>query len=221
MAACPLCSARKGKRACPALRGTICSACCGEKRVVEIACPSGCSWLGRGAENDMRREATSYFHQQEPEKAMRWLRTVERLGFLLEMIERAVAGTAPRSVGDADLLPALRSVHKTLESEAKGVLYEDVPTSPTAQALSRDILAGLGVLRNAMEDPRAAPGLEGARLPHWGAAEAAECVAVLAERCEFHLAGKAERGSLLEHLRRVYTPGAGLGVAEPPLIVLS
>lgn len=45
MSACVHCRGRKGKRACPALAGTICSACCGEHRLVEIQCPSDCQYL--------------------------------------------------------------------------------------------------------------------------------------------------------------------------------
>lgn len=45
MATCAHCRGRKGKRECPALRGNICSACCGEYRLVEIHCPSDCVFL--------------------------------------------------------------------------------------------------------------------------------------------------------------------------------
>jgi hypothetical protein len=43
---CVKCGLRKGKRACPALKGDICPQCCGEHRLKEIACPADCSWLG-------------------------------------------------------------------------------------------------------------------------------------------------------------------------------
>lgn len=43
---CVKCGARKGKRACPALKGDICAQCCGEHRLKSIACPSDCAWLG-------------------------------------------------------------------------------------------------------------------------------------------------------------------------------
>jgi len=65
---CPLCDERRGKRACPAKRAQICSACCGSKRLVEIACPEDCAyltgvhaaaWEGRETEHrrDVRRVA--------------------------------------------------------------------------------------------------------------------------------------------------------------------
>jgi hypothetical protein len=43
---CTHCGQRKGKRSCPALGGAICSRCCGQHRLVEIACPSDCVHLG-------------------------------------------------------------------------------------------------------------------------------------------------------------------------------
>ena len=43
---CNHCGQRKGKRSCPALAGAICSRCCGQHRLVEIACPSDCVHLG-------------------------------------------------------------------------------------------------------------------------------------------------------------------------------
>ncbi len=46
MSTCTHCGQRKGKRSCPALAGAICSRCCGQHRVVEIACPSDCVHLG-------------------------------------------------------------------------------------------------------------------------------------------------------------------------------
>jgi hypothetical protein len=46
MAACVHCGRAKGKRACPALHGAICSPCCGQHRLKTISCPSDCQWLG-------------------------------------------------------------------------------------------------------------------------------------------------------------------------------
>ena len=62
MASCPLCDARKGRRACPAKGALICPQCCGTKRLVLIDCPSDCVFLDGGAagwarETTMRRDA--------------------------------------------------------------------------------------------------------------------------------------------------------------------
>ncbi len=44
---CVSCGRRRGTRYCPALGGYICSRCCGEKRLVSIACPPSCPHLKR------------------------------------------------------------------------------------------------------------------------------------------------------------------------------
>jgi len=222
MAACPLCRSRKGKRSCPALRVAICSSCCGEKRLVEIACPSDCVYLEQGTRNDMSREAADYLRHQDPQKALRWIRTVEGLGFLLEAIERAIATASPRSLEDADLLTALASARKTFESESKGVIYEDLPTAPSLQVLTRAIVDAIRAFAKQYAQAREQAGPRGASiLPEWGPAEAAHCLAVLAERCEFHIARREETGSFIAYLRRVYPPGAQEGAPDGPRIVLA
>jgi hypothetical protein len=45
MSSCDHCHSRKGKRACPFLRGRICSVCCGENRGVKFDCPRDCPWF--------------------------------------------------------------------------------------------------------------------------------------------------------------------------------
>jgi len=42
---CPLCGTRRARRRCPALDKQICAVCCGTKRLVQISCPSDCTWL--------------------------------------------------------------------------------------------------------------------------------------------------------------------------------
>jgi len=222
MAACPLCRSRKGKRSCPALRATICSVCCGEKRLVEIACPSDCVYLEQGTRNDMSREAADYLRHQEPQKALRWIRAVEGLGFLLEVIERSIASSSLRDLEDADLLLALTSARKTFESESKGVIYEDLPTAPSLQLLTRSIMDAVRVLAKEFARVREQAGAEGAGLlPEWGPAEAAHGLEVLAERCEFHLKRREEAGSYVAYLRRVYPPGAQEAASDAPRIILT
>lgn len=55
MSQCVYCRGRKGKRPCPALGGLICSQCCGEHRVVRIACPSDCVYLDANNEYQQKR----------------------------------------------------------------------------------------------------------------------------------------------------------------------
>ncbi len=71
MAICVHCGASKGKRACPALGGEICAPCCGKYRLVEIACPADCKWLGGLAV--LRADAPVAFTADDEDAAFRKL----------------------------------------------------------------------------------------------------------------------------------------------------
>ena len=55
MSKCVFCHARKGKRPCPALQGSICSQCCGTARIVSITCPPDCHYLDSNLEYQQKR----------------------------------------------------------------------------------------------------------------------------------------------------------------------
>ena len=55
MSKCLYCHQRKGKRACPALAGLICSQCCGAHRVENIACPADCVFLDSNRDYQQKR----------------------------------------------------------------------------------------------------------------------------------------------------------------------
>src|SRR5512138_1374469 len=42
---CAICETRKPKRACPGVRGEICTVCCGTEREVTVDCPLDCVYL--------------------------------------------------------------------------------------------------------------------------------------------------------------------------------
>ena len=66
-APCPLCSARKAKRLCPALGHEICPVCCATKRLTQIRCPSGCSYLSAS------RARPATIVQRQRDRDMRFL----------------------------------------------------------------------------------------------------------------------------------------------------
>ena len=55
MSKCVYCGARKGKRPCPALSGLLCSQCCGEHRMIRIACHTDCVYLDENSEYQEKR----------------------------------------------------------------------------------------------------------------------------------------------------------------------
>jgi hypothetical protein len=137
---CPLCRQRKGKRACPARGASICSQCCGTKRLVEIDCPSDCvyltgahapGWEGRTAdrERDQRRLGPHVAELTERQ---------------LHLVLLALAGIngirgRRRELEDTVLLEAVVAVRKTVETRDRGVLYEHPAGDARAQELVQEL----------------------------------------------------------------------------------
>ncbi len=140
MSACPLCRARKGKRNCPAKGQPICAACCGAQRLVEIDCPADCTWLqgqhaghweGRETERrrDLRRVAPFVERLDEGRAQLFFLALVGLTGLRAER----------PALDDALLLDAVRSLHRTVETRRKGLLYEHPTEDARAAAVAGDL----------------------------------------------------------------------------------
>ena len=138
---CPLCGTRKERRACPALRQTICAVCCGTKRLTEIQCPDDCGYLASAREHP----AAVVKRRQEHDVAI-LLPTIEglterqyQLFFLFQnLISRHTPEGFARLVDD-DVADAAGAVASTLETAARGVIYEHAAQSPPAQRLATDM----------------------------------------------------------------------------------
>jgi hypothetical protein len=150
---CPLCRARKGKRACPAKGESICAACCGAKRRVEIDCPDDCvyltgahagAWDGRETERrrDLRRFAAHLSVLDERQLGL----------FFLTLSGLAGLRARHRDLNDRLLHSALQALRRTVETREKGVLYEHVPDDARAAGLAHD-LAGLFEARSDSGQP--------------------------------------------------------------------
>lgn len=146
---CPSCGRRKGRRECPALRGSICTICCGTKRLVEIQCPDTCPHLVSAREHP----AAVVKRQQERDVAL-LLPTIshltERQHQLFFLIHSVIARHRPDTLSrllDEDVAQAAAAVAATLETAGRGVLYEHTPASLPAQRLAREITATLAEVR--------------------------------------------------------------------------
>jgi hypothetical protein len=60
MSKCLYCHQRKGKRACPALGGMICSQCCGTNRITNIGCPTSCVFLETNDDYQQKRVGSQF-----------------------------------------------------------------------------------------------------------------------------------------------------------------
>ena len=142
---CISCGRRKGRRVCPALAGSICPACCGTKRLGEIACPPDCTYL-----------ATARHHppavvQRRQEREARFLVPLihnlsERQHRLFLFVQSVIVRARPSALPpltDRDVADAAAALAATLETERRGIIYEHHAASLPAQRLEQDLVAAV------------------------------------------------------------------------------
>ena len=145
---CPLCQARKAKRFCPAKQAHICPVCCGQKREVEIDCPSDCVYLHSGREYERARR----FRQGEAVQLTERLwskafqtRNMELLMGLWTTIDQSRSEFP--SLVDADVREVLNRLTRTFRTLESGLHYDHVPDTFTQKAL-------YGSLKSLLDKPR-------------------------------------------------------------------
>jgi hypothetical protein len=146
---CPSCNQRKGRRECPALGRSICTICCGTKRLVEIQCPDSCVHLAAAREHPA---AVVRRHQEQDvaELLPSISHLSERQQQLFFLFHGVIARHKPEPLSrlvDDDVAQAAGAVAATLETSARGLVYEHAPASLPAQRLARDITATLAEIR--------------------------------------------------------------------------
>jgi hypothetical protein len=165
---CPLCRQRKAKRSCPGVGQEICPVCCGTKRLVEIACPPTCVYL----ESAQRHPAAVVKRQQEADLTVLMGalgRVSEQQLQLFFLIQSFVTRFSAKADGigrlvDADVAEAAGAIAASFETAGRGVLYEHQATSPTGEALRRELnefLAQIGKGAGARFERMAAEVLRG------------------------------------------------------------
>ena len=132
------------------MRGSICTICCGTKRLVEIQCPDTCPHLATAREHP----AAVVKKQQERDVAV-LLPTIshltERQHQLFFLIHSVIARHKPEALSrllDEDVAQAAAAVAATLETAGRGVLYEHTPASLPAQRLAKELTAMLAEVRS-------------------------------------------------------------------------
>ena len=147
--ACPVCNRRKPRRACPAIGQSICTVCCGTKRLIEISCPSDCVHLVAAREHP----AAVVRRQQELDVAllMPTLQGLtERQHQLFFLFHSVIARHTPEGfarLNDDDVAQAAGAAAATLETASRGVIYEHAAESPTARCLGSELTAMLEEVR--------------------------------------------------------------------------
>jgi hypothetical protein len=146
---CPLCHTRKERRACPALHQTICAVCCGTKRLTEIQCPDDCIYLSSAREHP----AAVVKRRQEHDVAI-LLPTIqgltERQYQLFFLFQSLIARHTPEGLTrllDEDVAEASAALASTLETAARGVIYDHAAASLPAQRLAAEMKAMLAEMQ--------------------------------------------------------------------------
>src|SRR5687768_2917668 len=146
---CPLCRQRKARRTCPALQQSICAVCCGSKRLIEISCPSDCVYLSAAREHP----AAVVRRQQERDVAT-LLPTIRHLTerqyqlfFLFQMMVSRHKPEGFTRLLDADVAEAAGTLAATIETSARGVIYEHTAQSPLAKTLITEMNAMVAQMR--------------------------------------------------------------------------
>ncbi len=146
---CPLCQRRNAKRHCPALQQAICSVCCATKRMVEIACPETCGYLAAGRDHP----AAMVRRQQDRDVAallpsMQGLNErQQQLYFLFLSVVVTPSPDELTAPADDDVAEAAAAAAATLETAARGLIYEHSPQSVPAQRLTAGFLTLLARIR--------------------------------------------------------------------------
>src|SRR5918993_3137879 len=146
---CPSCGQRKARRACPALNSNICPVCCGTKRLIEIKCPPECGYLASA-----REHPAAVVRRRQERDVAQLLPTIrhltERQYQLFFLFHTLIARHSPQGftrLVDADVADAAAAVAATLETAARGVIYDHTPQGPPAQALATELKTMLAQMR--------------------------------------------------------------------------
>ena len=198
---CPLCGLRKARRHCPALAKSLCSVCCGTKRLVEIDCPDTCAHLSAARANPaavVKRQ-----HEADVAKLLPSIQSLtERQQQLFFLFQSVIARHQPEGFArlvDADVADAAASVAATLETAAKGVIYEHATQSTVAQKLAKELTALLQQIKEegaTVYDREAAITLraieQGARMAGGSASSGGDYLALMGRLLQINKAAAAQ-----------------------------
>jgi hypothetical protein len=175
---CAVCEQKKGKRTCPAKSASICASCCGEKRVLEIACPEDCTYLITGREHEaadyaqLLRRLDPNAQKRNEQVFLNHLNVLGRLEYSLAR-ERFLS----RDLTDNDVAQAVDLLLEKCRTEEKGVFYEKTSDDLRVESLRRVLRGVIDSFRNPQrEDGPAAISPQDSPLPLSSAIDCLECI---------------------------------------------
>jgi hypothetical protein len=190
---CVVCGKVKGKRFCPAKNGQICPTCCGEKRVLEIACPEDCQYLSSGLSYQLlKKRVGALQHEDDPLLRRKYYDVHSNYPEILTGLEETIIRFAQglRSLRDRQVHDSVALVLKTYRTEQSGVIYEHTGSDPIVNSLGRDLKTFLEGHRKLDQDQR-----------FLKTGEIVNCLEVLLADIEYHIA-EADQESYLRFIAR-------------------
>ena len=175
---CAVCEQKKGKRNCPAKNALICASCCGEKRVLEIACPETCDYLKSGRKHEAE-EYAKLLRSLDPRSQERNSRVFHDHINVLGRLEYSFAQARflSRGLRDKDAVQAVDLLLDKYRTEEKGLFYEKTSDDLRVESLRRELREVMDSFRNPQreEDP-AVISPQDNRLPLSAAIDCLECI---------------------------------------------
>ncbi len=160
---CPLCNQRKAKRFCPAKGAQICAVCCGTKRLVEINCPSDCIYLASA-----RNHPPAVIQRQIDADRAALIPLLhgfsERQARVFLMLASVVSRHQEegfQKLVDADVAQAAEALAATIETAARGIVYEHQPASLPAARLLTELKKVVGEISHSAATELGAGGRSG------------------------------------------------------------
>jgi hypothetical protein len=134
---CPLCSARPGKRYCPAKGANICAVCCGTKREIEIDCPSSCVHLKASRSYEADKPVVDPALMAKMQKYNDSF--LQRFHHVLTIVNASVAEerVAMTWLVDADVIEVYKALSATMRTLSSGIYYESLPEGSVRLSLFR------------------------------------------------------------------------------------
>jgi hypothetical protein len=200
---CIVCEQKKGKRNCPAKGSLICASCCGEKRVLEIACPENCAHLVAGREHEAG-EYAKLLRSLDPKSQKRNQQVFHNHLNVLGRLEYAIAGERflSRNLLDKEALQAVELLLEKYRTEEKGVFYEKTSDNLRVESLRRELRAVMDSFRNLQRDGDSATvSSQATPLSLTDAIDCLECIQSLMGA--FHAEGRSD-SAYVDFLARFY-----------------
>lgn len=140
---CKICGKRRARRACPAVRGDICTVCCGTEREVSLSCPLECEYLQEAHRREKPVEVLAdQMSYPEVQVTEEFVRDHEEL-LLFCAYALVQAGLRTEGALDSDVIAALEAMIQTRRTLTSGLVYETRPENLVAAGVQRSFAASL------------------------------------------------------------------------------